>query len=108
MNRKYLPFLFPLLLALAIDFVLAQSRPSNKNNSTIRQYTFAALPVVDANSDSIKILSYLVVPNNVLKLLLVTFSISFNLIFLISASFSSVYLIKLGSFFFPLKGTGDK
>ena len=67
MNRKYLPFLFPLLLALAIDFGLAQSRPSNKNNSTIRQYTFAALPVVDANSDSIKILSYLVVPNNVLK-----------------------------------------
>ena len=67
MNRKYLPFLFPLLFALAIDFGLAQSRPSNKNNSTIRQYTFAALPVVDANSDSIKILSYLVVPNNVLK-----------------------------------------
>ena len=67
MNRKYLPFLLPLLFVLAIDCGLAQSRPSNKNNSIIRQYTFAALPVVDANSDSIKILSYLVVPNNVLK-----------------------------------------
>ena len=67
MNKKNLTILFTLLFTLVVDYGLAQTRPSENNNSMIRQYTFAALPVVDTNSDSIRVLSYLVVPNNVLK-----------------------------------------
>ena len=67
MNKKNLTILFTLLFTLVVDYGLAQTRPSENNNSMIRQYTFSALPVVDANSDSIRVLSYLVVPNNVLK-----------------------------------------
>ena len=53
---------------VSTDLVKSQNRsPRDKKKSMLRQYTFAALPVADSNSDSIRILSYIVVPNKVLK-----------------------------------------
>ena len=47
-------------------------------------------------------------PNSLLKLLVVNFDISSTVVSLSVDNFSSVYLIKLGSFFFPLIGIGAK
>ena len=54
-------------LVVFIENVDAQNRSRSKKKELIRQYTFTALSVADSKSDSIRILSYLVVPNNVLK-----------------------------------------
>jgi hypothetical protein len=48
------------------------------------------------------------VENSLLKLLVVKSIISLEVVFLSKASFSIVYLIKLGSFFLPLIGIGAK
>ena len=54
-------------LIIFIENINAQNRSRSKKKELIRQYTFTALSVADSKSDSIRILSYLVVPNNVLK-----------------------------------------
>ena len=60
-----------ILLILSFTFLsdeaFAQNRNRGKKKELLRQYTFSALSVADSKSDSIRILSYLVVPNKVLK-----------------------------------------
>ena len=48
--------------------LIAQQMPNNKRaKGLIRQYGFSAYSVADAYSDSIRVLSYLSVPNHVLQ-----------------------------------------
>jgi len=69
MMKKYYLIITSLTLFFgSTDFVFSQNRsPRDKKKPMLRQYTFSALPVADSSSDSIRILSYLVVPNKVLK-----------------------------------------
>ena len=72
MSNNILASFFAILLILIslivfIENIDAQNRARSKKKELIRQYTFSALSVADSKSDSIRILSYLVVPNNVLK-----------------------------------------
>ena len=59
-----------ILLSLVTLFshLSAQARMSNRDQSQlIRQYGFSFYTVADSKSDSIRVLSYLSVPNNVLQ-----------------------------------------
>ena len=68
MKKLYLIISSLIIFIVFTDIVISQNRsPRDKKKSMLRQYTFAALPVADSNSDSIRILSYIVVPNKVLK-----------------------------------------
>ena len=68
MTRHYTSLIFTFIFT--VNFILAQSYPrsqSQKNNDQIRQYIFSSYAMAASNSDSIIILSYLIVPNNVLQ-----------------------------------------
>ena len=53
---------------MLVGHLTAQMNPSNKRDKDlIRQYGFSVYSVPDTNSDSIRILSYLYVPNHVLQ-----------------------------------------
>ena len=67
MKKIYLTTISFLLFLGSTNYVFSQNRTRDKKDQVLRQYTFAALPVADSNSDSIRILSYIVVPNKVLK-----------------------------------------
>jgi len=68
MKKLYIIISSLVIFSLSTDSVISQNRSSrDKKKSMLRQYTFAALPVADSNSDSVRILSYIVVPNKVLK-----------------------------------------
>ena len=53
-----------LLVAVSLN---AQRQASNRKNEMLDQYQFSVFTIADQESDSILILSYLTVPNNVLK-----------------------------------------
>ena len=53
-----------LLVAVSLN---AQRQASNRKNEILDQYQFSVFTIADQESDSILILSYLTVPNNVLK-----------------------------------------
>ena len=68
MKKLYIIISSLVIFSVSTDSVISQNRSSrDKKKSMLRQYTFAALPVADSNSDSVRILSYIVVPNKVLK-----------------------------------------
>ena len=68
MKKLYLIISSLIIFFVSTNSVFSQNRSQrDKKKSMLRQYTFAALPVADSNSDSIRILSYIVVPNKVLK-----------------------------------------
>ena len=67
MKRYYLTALSFILYAGLIDCGFSQTLFRDKNKPMLRQYTFSVFPVADSNSDSIRILSYLIVTNKVLK-----------------------------------------
>ena len=57
-----------LSLVTLFSYLSAQARMSNRDQSQlIRQYGFSFYTVADSKSDSIRVLSYLSVPNNVLQ-----------------------------------------
>ena len=62
--RFYLTICFAFLIS---HDIFAQQRMKSSKNELIRQYTFKSFSIADSKSDSIRILTYLVVPNNVLK-----------------------------------------
>ena len=62
--RFYLTICFAFLIS---QDIFAQQRMKSSKNELIRQYTFKSFSIADSKSDSIRILTYLVVPNNVLK-----------------------------------------
>ena len=100
-------YIFKILLILKITITYAFSDVINdvqvKNNNRITKETIITFGNIEFGKDYSQ--DQL---NNILKFCEVIFSILSILIFLILANFSKVCLIKLGSFFFPLKGTGDK
>ena len=50
------------------SFLIAQMRPnSNRNKEIIRQYGFFTYSIADENSDSVRVLAYLSIPNHVLQ-----------------------------------------
>ena len=68
MKKLYIIISSLVIFSVSTDSVISQNRSSrDKKKSMLRQYTFAALPVADSSSDSVRILSYIVVPNKVLK-----------------------------------------
>ncbi|MBT3479512.1 MAG: GWxTD domain-containing protein [Candidatus Marinimicrobia bacterium] len=58
-----------ILISLALsNLIIAQRRPNNsRNREIIRQYGFTVFSVADENSDSIRVLSYVSIPNHVLQ-----------------------------------------
>jgi len=65
---KHLYKSFILLGLVLSNLLFAQLRPKNsRDRQVIRQYSFSAYSVADENSDSIRVLSYLTVPNHVLQ-----------------------------------------
>ena len=53
---------------ILISYLNAQAQMSNKREAQlIRQYGFSSYTVADSNSDSIRVLTYLSVPNHVLQ-----------------------------------------
>ena len=75
--KLFLTFIISLFLA---SNIFAQPSMRSKKNELIRQYTFKSFSLADSKSDSIRILSYLIVPNNVLKFIKkdVTFESSYQ------------------------------
>ena len=68
MKKLHLIISSLVIFSLSTDLVSSQNRSTrDKKKSMLRQYTFAAFTVADSNSDSVRILSYIVVPNKVLK-----------------------------------------
>ena len=67
MKKYYIAISSVFLYMLSMDYAFSQNRSRDKKIPLLRQYTFSTFPVADSNSDSIRILSYLVVPNKVLK-----------------------------------------
>ena len=67
MKKYYITISCVFLFILSMDYAFSQNRSRNKKIPMLRQYTFSTFPVADSNSDSIRILSYLIVPNKVLK-----------------------------------------
>ena len=67
MYKYYLTALSFILCSGSINFGFSQTLSRDKNKPMLQQYTFSVLPVADSNSDSIRILSYLVVTNKALK-----------------------------------------
>ena len=83
MKKLYLIISSLVIFSLSTDVVRSQNRSSRDKKSMLRQYTFAAFSVAESNSDSVRILSYIVVPNKVLKFVKK------------SASFESAYQAKV-------------
>ena len=75
--KLFLTFIISLFLT---SNIFAQPSMRSKKNELIRQYTFKSFSLADSKSDSIRILSYLIVPNNVLKFIKkdVTFESSYQ------------------------------
>ena len=66
MNKINKIFLYSFIIL--ISYLNAQAQMSNRREAQlIRQYGFSFYTVADSNSDSIRVLSYLSVPNNVLQ-----------------------------------------